>query len=383
VEDATEDARAAASAAQQPDANTPDVPPRVAVDAMGGDYAPAEVVLGAVLAVRELGVGIYLVGPEPVLQVELAKHGATDLDIALVHTDEVIGMDEHPAEAVRSRRRNTISLCHELVRDGKAVGAVSAGNSGAVMAAALLVLKRIPGIDRPAIGTVLPAMDGGRTLVLDAGANTDCKPEWLEQFALMGSAYMQSAFGVATPRVGLLSNGEEESKGSQVVQEAHRLIKATAPRMGITFVGNVEGRDINAGTVDVVVCDGFVGNVVLKLSEGLSKMLQSTIKSQLMANPLSAAGALLAKGAFDRVRKLTDYEEYGGAPVLGVNGVSIVAHGRSRAKAIKNAIRVARQAAEARLPETIAQGMQRLQASEAPSGAPATPAAPSAESSAP
>ncbi len=366
-----EDATAAASAAQQRDANTSGVPPRVAVDAMGGDYAPAEVVLGAVQAARELGVGIYLVGPEPVLRLELAKHNATDLDIAIVHTDEVIGMDEHPAEAVRSRRRNTISLCHELVRDSKAVGAVSAGNSGAVMAAALLVLKRITGVDRPAIGTVLPAMAGGRTLVLDAGANTDCKPEWLEQFALMGSAYMQSAFGVANPRVGLLSNGEEESKGSQVVQEAHRLIKAAAPRLGINFVGNVEGRDINAGTLDVVVCDGFVGNVVLKLSEGLSKMLQSTIRSQLMANPLSAAGALLAKGAFDRVRKLTDYEEYGGAPVLGVNGVSIVAHGRSRAKAFKNAIRVAHQAAEARLPETIAQGMQRLQAS----GAPATPSA--------
>src|SRR5690348_5502446 len=271
-----EDAAGALDVAErQHGASGPGEPARIAVDAMGGDYAPSEVVLGAVQAARELGVGIYLVGPEALLAAELAKHDTAGLDITIVHTDEVIGMEEHPAEAVRSRRRNTISLAHELVRDGKAVGAVSAGNSGAVMAAALLVLRRIKGVDRPAFGTVLPAMAGARTLVLDVGANTDCKPEWLEQFALMGSAYMPSAFGVASPRVGLLSNGEEETKGDQVVQEAHRLLKAAASRAGINFVGYIEGRDINAGTLDVVVCDGFVGNVVLKLSEGLSKMLQS------------------------------------------------------------------------------------------------------------
>jgi phosphate acyltransferase len=341
---------------------------RVALDVMGGDYAPSEVVLGAVQAARELGVGVWLVGPETTIQAELDKLDHTGLDLEILHTDEFIGMDEHPAEAVRTRRRNTITLCHELVRDGKAVGAVSAGNSGAIMTAALLTLRRIKGVDRPAIGTVLPGQSGTRTLVLDAGANTDSKPAYLLQFALMGAAYMRSAFGVDDPRVGLLANGEEETKGDQLVQEAHQLIKAAAPTAGINFIGNVEGRDINAGTADVVVCDGFVGNVVLKLSEGLSKMILATIRKELTANPLSAVGAVLAKPAFDRVRKQLDYEEYGGAPILGVNGVSIVSHGRSKAKAIKNAIRVACQVADAHLPEVIAAGMQRIgQATSAPS----------------
>ena len=190
------------------------------------------------------------------------------------------------------------------------------------------------------------------------GANTDCKPTYLLQFAIMGSAYMQSVFAVDHPRVGLLANGEEETKGDQLTQQAHQLIKAAAPASGLNFVGNVEGRDINAGVVDVVVCDGFVGNVVLKLSEGLAKMLLATIKKELTAGPITTLGAALAKPAFDRVRKQLDYEEYGGVPVLGVNGISIISHGRSKAKAIKNAIRVARQAANARLPEVISEGMK-------------------------
>jgi len=345
---------------------------RVALDAMGGDYAPGEVVLGAVQAAREFGVGVWLVGPEATIRAELEKLDHAGLDLEILHTDEVIGMDEHPAEAVRTRRRNTLTLCHELVRDGKAVGAVSAGNSGAIMAAALLTLRRIKGIDRPAIGTVLPGQGGARALVLDAGANTDSKPAYLLQFALMGAAYMRSAFGVADPRVGLLANGEEETKGDQLVREAHQLIKAAAPSAGLNFIGNVEGRDINAGTADVVVCDGFVGNVVLKLSEGLSRMILATIRKELTANPLSAAGALLAKPAFDRVRRQLDYEEYGGAPILGVNGVSIVSHGRSKAKAIKNAIRVACQAADARLPEVIAEGLRRIGPAGQAAGAPGT-----------
>jgi phosphate acyltransferase len=333
---------------------------RVALDAMGGDNAPGEIVLGAIQAAQEQGIGVWLVGPEETLRAELARHDTNGLDLEIVHTDEVIGMDEHPAEAVRSRRRNTMTLCHELVRDGKALGAVSAGNSGAMMASALLTLRRIKGVDRPALGAVLPAADGARTLVLDVGANTDSKPEYLAQFALMGSAYMRSAFGVERPRVGLLANGEEETKGDQLVQEAHQLLKATASAAGLNFVGNVEGRDINAGTVDVVVCDGFVGNVVLKLSEGISKMILGTIRKELTAGTVTKVGALLAKPAFDRVRKQMDYEEYGGAPLLGVNGVSIISHGRSGAKAIKNAIRVAVQAADAHMPEMIAQGLQSM-----------------------
>jgi phosphate acyltransferase len=333
---------------------------RIALDAMGGDYAPGEVVLGAVQAARELGIGILLVGPEDQIRSELAKYDTAGLDLEVVHTDEVIGMDEHPAEAVRAKKRNSITLCHELVRDGKAAGAVSAGNSGAVMAAAIFTLRRIRGVDRPAFGGVVPAAGGRQTLVLDMGANTDCKPPYLLQFAVMGSAYMRSVFGLANPRVGLLSNGEEETKGDQLTQQAHQLIKAAAPSAGLNFIGNVEGRDINAGTVDVVVCDGFVGNVVLKLSEGLAKMLLDTIKKELKASPISLAGAALAQGAFKRVRKQLDYEEYGGVPVLGVNGVSIISHGRSKAKAIKNALRVAKQAADARLPEAIAAGVSSL-----------------------
>ena len=336
-------------------------PARVAVDAMGGDYAPAEVVAGAVQAAREFGVGILLTGPEAAIRAELAKHDTKGLDIEVVHTDEVIGMDEHPAEAVRAKRRNSITLAHELVRDGLAEAAVSAGNSGAVMAAAIFTLRRIRGVDRPAFGGVVPAANG-QTLVLDMGANTDCKPPYLLQFAVMGSAYMESVFGIHRPRVGLLSNGEEETKGDQLVQQAHQLLKAAAPAIDLNFVGNVEGRDINAGTVDVVVCDGFVGNVVLKLSEGLARMLLDLIKQELSSGFVTKLGAALAMPAFRRLRKKVDYEEYGGVPVLGVNGVSIISHGRSRAKAIKSAIRVAHQAAQARLPEKIAQGVQRLDA---------------------
>ncbi len=339
------------------------VPQRIALDAMGGDYAPAEVVLGAVQAARELGVGVLLVGPETLIREELAKHETAGLDLDVVHTDEVIGMDEHPAEAVRAKPRNSITLAHQLVRDGRAVAAVSAGNSGAVMAAAIFTLRRIKGVDRPAFGGVVPAAGGRQTLVLDMGANTDCKPPYLLQFAVMGDAYMRSVFGVEHPRIGLLANGEEETKGDQLTQQAHQLIKSAAPTLGLNFIGNVEGRDINAGEVDVVVCDGFVGNVVLKLSEGLAKMLLETIRKELTSNPISLVGAALARPAFNRVRKQLDYEEYGGVPVLGVNGVSIISHGRSKAKAIKNALRVANQAAAARLPEAISTGVGLLNVS--------------------
>ncbi|MBF6591072.1 MAG: phosphate acyltransferase PlsX [Ktedonobacterales bacterium] len=327
---------------------------------MGGDFAPREAVLGAIQAAREYGIGVLLVGPEATIRAEMAQHLTDGLDLEIVHTDEVIGMDEHPAEAIRAKKRNSMTLCHELVRDGQALGAVSAGNSGAVMAAALFTLRRIRGVDRPAFGGTFPAAGGKRTFVLDIGANTDSKPQWLVQFALMGSVYMRSVAGIGDPRVGLLANGEEETKGDQRTQEAHRLLAAVAPTAGINFVGNIEGRDVNAGTVDVVVCDGFVGNIVLKLSEGLGKMLLETIKRELTAGVISTLGAALAKPAFNRVRKQVDYEEYGGVPILGVNGVSIISHGSSKAKAIKNAIRVAFQAADAQLPQVIAEGMRQL-----------------------
>lgn len=335
---------------------------RIALDAMGGDYAPGEIVLGAVQAARELGLGVLLVGPEQVVRAELAKHDTVGLDLEVVNADEVIGMDEHPAEAVRIKRRNTMTVALEQVRDGRAVAAVSAGNSGAMLAAALFTLRRIPGIDRPALAGVFPAAGGRRTMVLDIGANTDSRPVYLVQFALMGSLYMERVFGVPRPRVGLLANGEEATKGDRLVQEAHPLLQAMADPAGLNFIGNVEGRDINAGTVDVVVCDGFVGNVVLKLSEGLSRTLLDIIRAAITANPITAVGGLLARPAFDRVRRELDPDEYGGVPLLGVNGVAIVSHGRSKAKAIKSALRVARQAAESRVPERIAEGMQKIAA---------------------
>src|SRR5579884_3199737 len=244
---------------------------RVALDAMGGDKAPGEIVLGAVQAAREYGIGVYLVGREEVIRAELAKHDTAGLDLPIIHTDEVIEMDEHPANAVRRKKSASMLLALQQVRDGNALGAVSAGNSGAMLAASLFTLKRLPGVDRPALGGIFPTLGGtGACLIIDMGANTDCKPEYLQQFALMGSIYMERIFKIPTPRVGLLANGEEETKGNQLVIETHHLLKANAARLGINFVGNIEGRDIPVGGVDIVVCDGFVGNVALKLSEGLA-----------------------------------------------------------------------------------------------------------------
>jgi glycerol-3-phosphate acyltransferase PlsX len=342
---------------------------RIALDVMGGDHAPGEIVAGAVQAARAYGAGVILVGPEPAIRAEMARQDISGLDLTIEHTDEVVRMDEHPAEAVRARKRNTITLCMELVRDGRAGGMVSAGNSGAVVAAALFTLKRVAGVSRPALGTVLPTASGRPTLLLDVGATTDSKPNFLAQFALMGSAYMKSIFGVAQPKVALLANGEETNKGDQLVQAAHVLIRDLASQGALTFAGNVEGRDIPAGDVDVIVCDGFVGNVALKLSEGLSKMLLGTIRQEIYASTVNKIGGLLLKGAFNNVRAKLDYEEYGGAPLLGVRGTVIISHGSSHAKAIKNAIRVARQAAEERVPDNIAAGMAATAATTADASA--------------
>jgi glycerol-3-phosphate acyltransferase PlsX len=333
---------------------------RVALDAMGGDNAPGEIVLGAVQAAREYGMGVYLVGREEAIHAELAKHDASGLDLPIIHTDEVIEMDEHPANAVRRKKNASMTLALQLVRDGKALGAVSAGNSGAMMAAALFTLKRIEGVDRPALGGVFPTKDAA-CLVIDMGANADCKPEFLLQFALMGSIYMERIFGVSSPRVGLLANGEEETKGNQLVQDTHQLLKANAATLGLNFTGNVEGRDIPAGSADVIVCDGFVGNVVLKLSEGLAETLIGLLRTQMTSTlPSKLAGAVLRPG-LRKVFQRLDYAEYGGVPLLGVNGSAIISHGRSKAKAIKNALRVARQTAETNVAGAIADGLAKLQ----------------------
>jgi glycerol-3-phosphate acyltransferase PlsX len=333
---------------------------RVALDAMGGDNAPGQIVLGAVQAAREYGIGVYLVGREDAIRAELARYDTRDLDLPIIHTDEVIEMDEHPASSVRRKKNASMTLALQQVRDGAALGAVSAGNSGAMMAASLFTLGRIPGVDRPALGGLFPTGDNV-CLVIDIGANTDCKPEYLLQFALMGSIYIERIFSVPSPRVGLLANGEEETKGNEQVQQAHQLLKANAATLGLNFIGNVEGRDIPTGGADVVVCDGFVGNVVLKLSEGLAETLLGMLRAQMTSSLPSKLAAAVLRPGLRKVIKRLDYAEYGGVPLLGVKGSAIISHGRSNARAIKNALRVARQTAETNIAGAIAEGLAKLQ----------------------
>ena len=323
----------------------------IALDGMGGDHAPDVVVDGAALAARELGVNILLVGPEQELKARLGKD-AMSLDIEIVNATQVVEMDEHPANAVRQKPDSSMVVGVRQVREGRAQAFVSAGNTGAVMAAGLFELRRIRGVDRPALAGVFPTRKGG-TLVIDIGANADAKPEYLAQFALMGSAYMEGVFGISRPKVGLLSNGEEDTKGSALVQAAHPLLR----ELPINFVGNVEGKEIPSGDIDVVVCDGFVGNVVLKLAEGLAATFTGLIREEINASIISKLCAVGILPAFRRVRRRLDYAEYGGAPLLGLNGVCIVAHGRSNALAIKNAVRVAAQAVESDVVGMIAQGL--------------------------
>lgn len=303
---------------------------------MGGDYAPREAVLGALEAARE-GIEVVLVGDRDKIRQELGKENRDMLEI--IHTSEVISMGEQPAVAVRRKKDSSIVRSVQLLRDGGAGAFVSAGSTGAVMAAALLGLGRIKGIDRPAIASVLPSRKGG-TVLLDVGANIDCKPRNLVQFGIMGYLYADKILGIKNPRVGLLNVGEEESKGNELTQEAFPLMG----QAGINFIGNVEGRDLFSGSVNVVVCDGFVGNVVLKAGEGLAMALLHMIKEELARNWLSKMGTALTLPALKELRRKVDYAEYGGAPLLGVNGVVIVCHGSSTAPAIKNGIRVAAEA---------------------------------------
>jgi glycerol-3-phosphate acyltransferase PlsX len=328
---------------------------KIVLDAMGGDHAPPVAVEGGVWAAREYGIEVILVGREEDVQRELAKHDTSGLSLPIVHASQVIEMEEHPAAAVKAKRDSSMVVGMDLIKRSEADAFVSAGNSGGVMAAALFRLGRIRGIKRPALSTIYPTTPG-RCFMLDVGANTDCKPEYLLQFACMGVAYAERVLGIANPRVGIVSNGEEEGKGSILVQEAYQLLK----KSGLNFIGNVEGKDIPAGMADVVVTDGFTGNVIGKLSEGLAESLLSVIKEEIKKSPLATVGALLSRPAFDKVKKRLDYAEFGGAPLLGVDGVVIVAHGRSNAKAIKNAVRVAKQAVEGGMLAAIKEGLQDL-----------------------
>ena len=334
---------------------------KIALDAMGGDDAPGVVIDGAVQAVKELDVEVVLVGREQDIRRELARHETSGLPLSVVHAEEVVEMDEH-VDAVKRKRDASIRVGMRLVREGEADAFVSAGNSGAVMASAIFDLRRIRGIKRPALAVMYPAAPNP-VLLIDNGANTDPTPQNLVQFAQMGSAYVEKLWGIENPRVAIVSNGEEPDKGNQLVRETYPLLEAS----GVNFVGNAEGKDVTKGIADVVVTDGFTGNVMIKLSEGLVSFLARYLKEQLTGTflnkvglvlmipglVLAVPGMLFLLPALNRIIKRMDYAEYGGAPLLGVDGVAIIGHGRSNAKAIKNAVRVARDSVRVGLVDVI------------------------------
>lgn len=313
---------------------------RIALDVMGGDKAPQVTVKGAVQAAREadsLGIEeIILVGDSQAIKKELSSLGASNLPLSIKPAREVIAPDEAAASAVKQKKDSSIVVATNLVKEGKADALVSAGHTGAVMASCLINLKRLKGISRPAIATLVPNIKGA-TVLLDAGANVDCKPKHLVQFALMGSVYAHYILGIEKPKVGLLSIGEEKSKGNELTFETYRLLENSQ----LNFIGNAEGKDIANGAVDVVVCDGFVGNVLLKFGESLAKMIMAELKEELSKGFLLKLGAFISRPAFVSLKRRLDYSEYGGAPLLGTNGVCIISHGKSSSKAIKNALRVA------------------------------------------
>ena len=316
----------------------------IALDAVGSDKAPEPEVRGAILACRALPVRVHLVGPEAELRDlldELLEN--EDLPIVIDHASERIGMDEKAVAAVRSKRDSSLRVGLKLVHDGKAAGFVTAGNTGAAMATAKMVLGAMPGVDRPALATPMPTSKGNPCVLLDVGANVDCKAHNLEQFAVMGEMYARSVLKIAKPRVGLLSIGEEETKGNELTREAFPLLKA----LPINFIGNVEGRDIFNGRADVIVCDGFVGNVALKTSEGIGRFVRDVLRESLNQTVTAQVGALLSRRAFNDFRRRLDYTEYGGAPLMGVRGICIIGHGSSNDNAIFNGIRVAYEFAKA------------------------------------
>jgi glycerol-3-phosphate acyltransferase PlsX len=328
---------------------------KIALDAMGGDKAPIETVKGAVQAAKAYGVEITLVGPAEALERELKKYGGHPHGISIVPASEAIDMEEDEiVKAVRSRRDASINVAHHLVREGDADAVVSAGNTGAVMASAITVLGRIRGIERPAVATLLPYNEG-RVLLLDVGANPECKPSYLVQFAQMGSVYMEKVLGVRKPRVALLNIGEESVKGNDLMKEAHERLSDA----NVNFIGNIEGVEVHKGKAEVVVTDGFTGNIALKVGEGLADYILEQVRAVVKSSPLFITASLLMRPALRRALKRLQYEEYGGAYLLGVNGVVVIAHGRADASAISNAVRVAKMAAESGLIETLRESLAR------------------------
>lgn len=333
---------------------------KVALDAMGGDYAPAVNIGGAIDALRYYPKlqHLFLVGDEAVLTAECAKQGLDlkDSRVSIVHAPEVIGMAEPGAKTVRRKKHSSISIAMDMVKDGRADAFVSAGNTGAAVAAATLKLRTLPGVDRAGIASALPN-EYGLCHILDAGANPDAKPEHLVAYAVMGTAFTRNVLGVKNPKVGLMSNGEEDEKGTVFTKETFRRLKETP---GIHFVGNVEGGDLFESELDVVLCDGFVGNIMLKTVEATAKAVSKWLKTEIKGNPLRLAGAVLANGAFKALKEKSSYETYGGSPLLGVNGVVIIAHGSSSALAVRNAVRVAVETVENRVNSRIEEALATI-----------------------
>ena len=324
---------------------------------MGSDHAPHVEIDGALAATRDLGIKVILVGRPEIVEPELKRcgwRGDGDRGIELVEAAEVIGMGEPVATSVRRKKKSSLRIGCRLVADGLADGFISAGNTGAAMATAKMVIGTLPGVDRPALAALIPTKSTKPTLLLDVGANSECKPEHLAQFAIMGDAYSRAVLGTISPVVGLMSIGEEEAKGNDLTKEAFPLLRAMK---NLNFMGNVEGRDLFSGAVDVIVTDGFTGNVMLKLSEGLTDAMLSMIKRELTASAVTKAGAMLAKPAFRNIKKRLDYSEHGGAPLLGVRRIVVVGHGSSNARAIRNAIRSVKEFSENRAGERIEQGI--------------------------
>ena len=335
---------------------------KVVLDGMGSDHAPQAEIDGALAATRDFGVKVILVGQPHILEPELRRcgwRGDGDYGIELVEAAEVIAMDDPVATSVRRKKKSSLRVGCKLVIEGKADGFVSAGNTGAAMATAKMVMGTLPGVDRPALAAMIPTKAAKPVLLLDVGANSECKAHHLAQFAVMGDAYSRAVLGTVKPSVGLMSIGEEEAKGNDLTKEAFPLLKQLS---NINFVGNVEGRDVFAGTVDVIVTDGFTGNVMLKLSEGLTEAMLAMLKRELTATAVTKAGAVLAKPAFRSIKKRLDYSEYGGAPLLGVSRIVVIGHGRSNARAIRNAIRSVKEFSENHAGERIEKGIAETRA---------------------
>ncbi|HEX5134562.1 MAG TPA: phosphate acyltransferase PlsX [Thermoanaerobaculia bacterium] len=333
---------------------------RIAVDAMGGDQAPQVNVDAAVAAAREFEIPSLLVGRASRLAKLLAESGYRGSDIEIVDAPEVVTMDDPATAAVRGKRNSSIRVAANCVRDGRAQGLVSAGHTGAAMVSAKMVVGTIEGVDRPALAAVIPHLTG-HCLLLDVGANPDAKTQHFKEFAVMGSLYAELAFGKESPSIGLMSIGEEDTKGTDRTKEAFKVLKET----GLNFIGNVEGRDVFDGKVDVIVTDGFTGNVILKVSEALGEMVEKLLREEIKKTLQASVGFLLSRSAFRSFKQRLDYSEYGGAPLLGVKGCVIICHGRSSAKAIKNAIRFAAEFSRQRVAEKIQASIAELHAREA------------------